>query len=174
MPEILFHIAFGYILYKLVDYFLNFREKNIYLFLFLLGSLIPDIKIFVSWITYFISGNEDLTFFSMFVTHNIFGSFLISLFLSATLFRKIFLKSLTILTIGFFGHFFLDISQYPFAHVNHLLLLYPLSGEIFYINYGFFESFSIFEIFKYIIFIVAIVLLVYGQIKDRRKGMAKA
>jgi len=158
MPAILIHIAFGYIIYRIISHFFPNFQKNIYLFLFLLGSLIPDTKYFVAWITYFIFGNENYyVLSSLFVTHQIFGSLLISLFLSATLFRKIFFRSFLILTIGFLGHFLLDISQYPLAHINHLLLLYPFSGEIFYINLGFFENIALFEILQYVILMIAII-----------------
>lgn len=158
MPPILIHLAFGYILYCFITHFERFKDlKNTYfLFLFLLGSLIPDIKYFVAHLTYLIFGTENYAVFSsLAVTHQIFGSFLVSLLLSATLFRNKFKISLVILTIGFLGHFFLDFSQYPFASINHMQLFYPFSSQIFYMDWGFINKIQVFEIFQYVILIVA-------------------
>ncbi|OQX21892.1 MAG: hypothetical protein BWK75_02160 [Candidatus Altiarchaeales archaeon A3] len=170
MPAILIHIAFGYILYRFITHFEKFKSlKNTYfLFLFLLGSLIPDIKYFVAWLTYLIFGSENFVVFSsLVVTHQIFGSFLVALLLSATLFRNKFKISFVVLTIGFLGHFFLDISQYPFASINHMQLFYPFSDKIFYINLGFINGIQVFEIFQYLILIIAFGLFIQSFIQSK-------
>ncbi len=162
MPSILIHIAFGYILYRCVTSFDRFKHLKKYLFLFLSGSLIPDIKYVVAWITYFVMGNGNYAVLSsLFVTHQLFGSLLIALFLSSTLFRNIFKISLAILVFEFSGHFLLDISQYPFTHINHTLLLYPFSDKIFYINFGFINGVLVFEIVQYLILGVALILVIW-------------
>lgn len=174
MPAILIHLAFGYILYCIFAHFFpKIKEEKIYLFLFLLGSLIPDIKLLIAWITYFIFNNSNYALASTFVTHQIFGSFLVSLFLSATLFRKIFIKSLLILTVGFLGHFLLDICQYPFASINHMLLLYPFYGEIFYISLGFLNNIPIFEILQYFILVIAFALFIREYLRERKESRKK-
>jgi|GEM_PF-2791786 len=173
MPAILIHIAFGYILYHLITHFEKFKNlrARYFLFLFLLGSLIPDMKYFVAHLTYLIFGSENFAVFSsLVVTHQIFGSFLVALLLSATLFRNKFKISLVILTIGFLGHFLLDISQYPFASINHMQLLYPFSAQIFYINLGFINEIQVFEIFQYVILIVAITLFIASFIQSKFKN----
>ncbi len=172
MPAILIHIAFGYILYCFITHFEKFKnlKNNYFLFLFLLGSLIPDIKYFVAWFTYLIFGSENYAVFSsLAVTHQIFGSFLVALLLSATLFRNKFKISLVILTVGFLGHFFLDISQYPFASINHMQLFYPFSDQIFYIDWGFINGIQVFEVFQYLILIVALTLFIKSFIKSKFK-----
>lgn len=163
MPGILIHIAFGYILYRFITHFEKFKNlrTNYFLFLFLLGSLIPDIKFFIGRITYIIFGSENFAVLSsLAVTHQIFGSFLVALLLSATLFRNKFKISFVVLTIGFLGHFLLDISQYPFASINHMQLLYPFSDQIFYINLGFVGEAHVFEILQYLILIIAFALFI--------------
>jgi len=165
MPAILIHIAFGYILYKIFSFKFKNLKGNYFLFLFLLGSLIPDMKYFVAWLTYLIFGSENYAVFSsLSVTHQIFGSFLVALLLSASLFRNTFKFSLIILTISFLGHFLLDICQYPFASINHMQLLYPFSDKIFYINLGFINGVQVFEIFQYLILIVAVGLFIVSFI----------
>lgn len=163
MPGILIHLAFGYILYKFITQFKRYEslKNNYVLFLFLLGSLIPDTKFFVANVTNIFTNDESFAVFSsMFVTHQIFGSFLIVLLLSATVFRNKFRMSFACLTIGFLGHFLLDISQYPLASINHMQLLYPISDKIFYINLGFINGISTFEIIRYLILVVALCLFV--------------
>ncbi|PIV27144.1 MAG: hypothetical protein COS36_06810 [Candidatus Altarchaeum sp. CG03_land_8_20_14_0_80_32_618] len=171
MPAILIHLAFGYILYWLFSFKFRKLKDNYFLFLFLLGSLIPDIKYFVAWLTYLIFGSENFVVFSsLAVTHQIFGSFLVSLLLAATLFRNKFKISLVILTVGFLGHFFLDISQYPFASIGHMQLFYPFSAQIFYINFGFINGIQVFEVFQYLVLIVAIILFISSFIRDKTRN----
>ncbi len=176
MPAILIHIAFGYVLYRFITHIEKFKNLmgNYFLFLFLLGSLIPDIKYFVAWLTYLIFGSENyVVFSSLAVTHNIFGSFLIVLLLSATLFRNKFKISLVILTVGFLGHFFLDVLQYPFASINHIQLFYPFSAQIFYINLGFINGIYVFEIFQYVILIIAVTLFIASFIRSKTRNNNK-
>ncbi len=177
MPAILIHLAFGYILYICITHLEKFKNlrDNYFLFLFLLGSLIPDIKYFVAWLTYLIFGSENYAVSSsLAVTHQIFGSFLIALLLSATLFRNKFKISLVILTIGFLGHFLLDISQYPFASINHMQLFYPFSAQIFYINLGFINGIQVFEVFQYVILIIAITLFIASFIRGKTRNVSNS
>ncbi len=129
MPNLLVHILIGLI----IAYVLNIKRKSI----FLLGSILPDIKIFPEAIIFFLSG-FDIDKATAFITpiHTPIGSILLAIFISSLFSKHELKQALLLLVSGCFIHLFLDSLMYPFYSLEHYLILYPFSWEAIGIGTG--------------------------------------
>ena len=122
MPCLVAHIALGWIIYQVLRVKCEGVEK--YRAVILLGSILPDAKVFAAPMMFFnLSAAESI----MVVMHSPLGAFLLGVFIAS--FFKDFRIVLILFAIGIASHFALDITMYPHGGVNHYLLLYPLSYE---------------------------------------------
>ena len=122
MPNLLFHVSLGLIL----AHALRVEKKSLLLF----GSILPDIKIFVYALAVPLLGFSEAT--SLIIpVHTPFGSLLLAVFFASLLPGKDFLKAFTLFAVGITGHYILDAAMFPVNGIEHYLLSYPLSWEVY-------------------------------------------
>ncbi|ODS37914.1 MAG: hypothetical protein A7316_08875 [Candidatus Altiarchaeales archaeon WOR_SM1_86-2] len=123
MPCLVAHIALGWIIYLVLH--MRYEGVERYRAVILLGSILPDAKVFLAAPMMFFNMNAAESI--MVVMHSPLGAFLLGVFTAS--FFKDFKVVLALFVIGIASHFALDITMYPFGGVHHYLLLYPLSYE---------------------------------------------
>lgn len=155
MPNLLVHLTLGLVIAKI----LKVEKKSI----LLLGSFLPDIKVFFYPIIIITSGLSDANAFILSFSSP-FGSLLLALSLASLFPRKEFLKVFGLLGVGIIGHGSIDILMFPLYGIEHYLLFYPVSWEPVGINANWFiEWMSLFSI----IWVLLILLL---QIQKSKKN----
>lgn len=120
MPNLLVHLAVGFVIAKI----LKVEKKSI----LLLGSFLPDIKVFFYPIIIMTSGLSDANAFILSFSSPI-GSLLLALFLSSLFPSREFSRVFGLLSVGVISHIFMDMLMFPLYGIEHYLLFYPFSWE---------------------------------------------
>jgi len=124
MPNWLVHLAVAWIIVEIF----NLRR---YRTVFLLGSVLPDAKMFAMLLSPVIGITNSYAL--ALPVHTPFGTTLAAVF-AAALFNEKFKKIFILLLLGSITHFALDATMYPYYGVGHYLLLYPFSWTQFGIS----------------------------------------
>jgi hypothetical protein len=127
MPSILAHIFLGLV----VAYALGIKKKS----LVLLGCMLPDAKIFLFALALPLLGPAQANALIIPI-HTPAGSLLLGLFVSSLFAKNNFLRHYKLLGLGIFTHYILDAAMFPFNGIEHYLLLYPLTWDIYGIETG--------------------------------------
>jgi len=127
MPSILAHIFLGLI----VAHVLRIKKKS----LVLLGCMLPDAKIFLFALALPALGPTQANALIIPI-HTPAGSLMLSLFVSSLFAKNNFLRYFKLMKLGIITHFILDAAMFPFNGIEHYLLLYPFTWQIFGIETG--------------------------------------
>ncbi len=125
MPDLFTHITSALVFSES----LSIKRRSI----LLLGSILPDAKVFLYPVVISISGLSDATAFIIPI-HSPAGSLLLACFISSLFAGKEFKGVFTLLTAGVAIHFLLDAMMYPLSGIEHYLLLFPFSWSIAGVN----------------------------------------
>ena len=143
------HIAFGVLLFLITDYYLSLDNKVVYLGLFVLLSLLPDIDKHTSFL-----GKKmkiiSFIFEKMFKHRGIFHSLWVSIVLYIVLARF----GYGLAAIGYLGHVVLDMLNkkgvrllWPFIRVKGLFLYGKIGDTVLFYLFVMLSSFICFYIY---------------------------